>query len=676
MKLCSIDLINFQGLRKFSYTQPADAGDIVVIGENEAGKTTIANALTWLLTNKPYTGEKNYSPKTITESGDMHGAEHLVQAVYVEDDGDRLDLAKIYKEIWTKKRGNTEAEFTGHTSEYFVDGVPVSEKDYNAKVADAFGDAATIMQLTVPTHFAEVMSWQDRRALIMAMSGADVTDTDVIASKPELKDLALLLSKGGSKAYTVDELLAIKSREKTKINDEIKSVPARIDEHARLLDELLPTAKIKEIQDQIETLEGHLDRERNSLDAAENATQDQAQRVRIAELNAELAEAHAKHRETTADQTRGIDEEISKITTEITNARATIKELDRKRRDHGQYIRDLKRGETEIRAKRETIKVTYAKIFAEEWQGQMSCPTCKRDYEPDQIASAQAHFNQDKSRRLKAIVDSSQEFGDDVLQAKIDALAAAEKDLELLEADIEDAQCDLTKKDTELSVLRAKKAEASPDFGATEEYRRIRAELDEVTNSSEKSNTQQVSRINELKASIIGVISRIDSLKAQLDHQKVLEKSKQRIIELEEREKELAAAFEDAERAIWLCEEFKRAQAALLEDTVNGQFKTLKVKLFEDQINGGLKDTCEVMIPSDAGALIPYKAANNAGRINAGLEIIERLAAHYGRALPVIIDNAESVNHIYTSEKLQLIRLEVAPAGTPLTVMAASERSK
>lgn len=40
-------------------------------------------------------------------------------------DGQEFTLCKVYKENWTKKRGQLNAVFTGHTTDCFINDVPV-----------------------------------------------------------------------------------------------------------------------------------------------------------------------------------------------------------------------------------------------------------------------------------------------------------------------------------------------------------------------------------------------------------------------------------------------------------------------------------------------------------------------------------------------------------------------
>ena len=80
--------------------------------------------------------------------------------------------------------------------------------------------------------------------------------------------------------------------------------------------------------------------------------------------------------------------------------------------------------------------------------------------------------------------------------------------------------------------------------------------------------------------------------------------------------------------------------------------------MFIEQQNGGIADDCEALVPCKAG-LVPFKSANNAARINAGLELIDTLAEYYGVELPVFVDNAESVTKL-TQTQTQVIRLVVS----------------
>ena len=62
MKILDIKLSNFQGIASMEIV--LDGRSASIFGDNGTGKTTIFNAITWLLFDKPSTGAKNWTPKT------------------------------------------------------------------------------------------------------------------------------------------------------------------------------------------------------------------------------------------------------------------------------------------------------------------------------------------------------------------------------------------------------------------------------------------------------------------------------------------------------------------------------------------------------------------------------------------------------------------------------------
>lgn len=94
MRLLRLELQDFQGIRHF--TLDAGGENCTVYGTNGTGKTTIANSISWLLFDKPYTGEKGYSPKTTDENGqELHHLDHKASATFLQDDGSQITLARV-----------------------------------------------------------------------------------------------------------------------------------------------------------------------------------------------------------------------------------------------------------------------------------------------------------------------------------------------------------------------------------------------------------------------------------------------------------------------------------------------------------------------------------------------------------------------------------------------------
>ena len=100
--------------------------------------------------------------------------------------------------------------------------------------------------------------------------------------------------------------------------------------------------------------------------------------------------------------------------------------------------------------------------------------------------------------------------------------------------------------------------------------------------------------------------------------------------ELMKEEETLSQELAEMEGFEFQITEFTNRKMKAVEDSVNGMFPSVKFKMFDQQINGGIAETCETMIGG-----VPYADANNAGRINAGLEIISVFSQQNDTYAPV-----------------------------------------
>src|SRR5690606_2110005 len=180
----------FKGIRNFELN--TQEKDVNVFGDNAAGKTTLADAFMWLLFDKDSSNRKDFQIKTLKPDGEPeHGLEHIVEAILELEDRQQIALKKVFQEKWQKKRGSATAEFTGHTTNHFVDGVPVQKKEYDARIAE-IADENIFRLLTDPRYFNEVLHWTDRRKLLLEVCG-DVSDEEVISSQKALNALKDIL---------------------------------------------------------------------------------------------------------------------------------------------------------------------------------------------------------------------------------------------------------------------------------------------------------------------------------------------------------------------------------------------------------------------------------------------------------------------------------------------------
>lgn len=590
IKIKTLKLENFKGIKDLTI----DFKDTTnIYGDNAVGKTTIFDAYSWLLWDKDSLNRKDFAIKPYDKNGEeVHNLESVVEGDFVFGDTD-LTLKKIYKEVWTKKRGSTQAEFTGHTTDYYINAVPVKKKEYNERIESVLSED-NFNLLSNPLYFNQFLVKTERREILLSLI-EDVKPEDIIAKNKELEDLDL-------ENYTVDELKKIAKDSAKKINKDIESIPARIDE--------LDKSKIHDID--FDTLEF---RKRSTLPAIKEIDEKLADASKMAEGMTEITEKIAALQKEKSDIAEKYQEELLKVKNK-NNELKIQKEKDSERELRTRE--DIPRIENEIEAFRDE----WQEVHKEQYQGDFKCPTCGQDLLPDQIEKTMANFNKKKSEKLANIEEKAKD-----LKIKIEEcekLIAIYEVKEYKEEDLPIEPIRLKEIDKELDEAKAKLKDFSLDNkkDLLEKKDSLNADLEEINK----------------KLSLQGQNEKID----------------ERIKELEEQEKELAKAYEEQQRIIYLCEEYTKAYVDLVSDKINDSFDLVKFKLFENQINGGITETCEATFEG-----VPYSDLNNAAKINAGLDVINSLSDKLDLKVPIFIDNAESVNELIKTDT-QLVRLVVS----------------
>ena len=640
MKIISLTLKNFQGVKDLAITP--NGKDLTVYGDNGTGKTTVFNAFTWLLFDKPSTGAKNFTPKTKTAEGEVHGLDHTASAV-LEHGGKRISLTKTFREIYKKKRGSIREEFDGHTTEYFVDGVPVKEKEYAEAVGGMWGSDAELAKiLTMPEYFSEVLPWEKRRTVLLELCGG-VCDGDVFAAKQELVDLASALD-----GRTVEDMMKIQRARMTTVNKRLSELPGRLDEAQRGAADAdgIDVDALEKSLDEIEDEKRVLIEERALV--ATTATEEK--RKELAFLDVEMSEASAAHRSSYIECVSDAREIVSAARDRLSSVEGEMRRLDMMRTD-------AIRNKEMLERRRAELLDEYGKVSALTFDESATvCPCCHRPLPEEEITKMREEFNLKRSARLAEInergkTDASREMItacdveirelSDRISAQSEALAEAKKAVREAEA--------------EMPVMQY--------FEDTESYREIKARKDAVLAEIADGAKTYAEALAVQDGKIRASAERANFIRDDIARYNAAVRAKKRVDELLAEQKQLAVEYEDAERLTYLCELFIKTKVSLLTDRINRRFKSVRFSLFCEQINGGLKEECEVLVPSADGALVPYSFANHAARINAGIEIISAISEHFGVEMPLFIDNAESVTRI-------------APGTTQRILLTVSEKDK
>lgn len=632
MKLTKLELLNFKGLKSFTINLN---GDVVIRGDNATGKTTVFDSVYWLLFGKDSLDRADFEIKTLDGGEPIHKVNHEVTATFTLDEGGTVELKRVYREKYSSPRGG-EVTMTGHTTDYFVDGVPKKEKEYKEMVSSLV-DESVFKLITNPLYFNETYSWQNRRKLLLEMCG-DISDEDVIASHDELRRLAELLE-----GRTVDDHRKVVAAKKTAINKELDMIPVRIDEAMRNKPEIT-SDKAKLIRD-IETLSAGIDEVEKQKAIIQNGFSSTEKESKIRDINRQIEAQSSKVLSDYRKQKQHLRGEYEASLTKL-----KMVEVDRDRcadrRD--ELNKDIERESKRIATLQSEFDTFNAQQFNKE-----SCPTCGQALPADKQAVLEAEFNTNKSKKL--------EEWKGLIESAVKLKANYEEQQEIMVSKIDSLTTEASQYNDAYNVkFKEYEAYSEPNLEDDPVYADLKAQLFLLEVDDEPgADTEELTKLDEelssMKAKKVG-------LETELNKFKLIDDINHRIFELENQQQKLVAEKNALDEASFLMDEFIKAKVNMLEDVINSRFKLARFKMFNVMINGNIDECCETTYKG-----VPYRSMNNAARINVGLDIINALTSYYKVNAPVFIDNAEAVTE-FVPVNSQTIKLIVDESKPQLTV--------
>ena len=222
IKILNLKLRNFKGVKELEIN--FDCKNTNIYGANATGKTTVFDAFKWLFFDKDSNDRKDFNIKTLDSNNNpIHFLEHEVEATLIID-GIDTTFKKVLQEKWVKKRGQTEQEFSGHETNYWIDEVPVKKKDYEEKINSLIPESLFKL-ITDPSYFNNQLKWTERRELLINISGANISDDEILDSKEEFKIL-----KNNLDGRSIDDYKKVVQAKIKDLNKQKETIPVRIDE--------------------------------------------------------------------------------------------------------------------------------------------------------------------------------------------------------------------------------------------------------------------------------------------------------------------------------------------------------------------------------------------------------------------------------------------------------------
>lgn len=632
--LKSLKLQNFKGIKDLEINFNDET---VISGANATGKTTIFDAYSWLLWDKDSFNRKDFNIKPFAENGEVkHGLETVVTGVF-EVEGSIIELMKNYHEKWTKKRGNADLVFEGNTTDYYINSVPIKKSEYNARIESLISEREFNL-LSNPIYFNQILDKKERRDVLLSLI-TDVIKEDVLVCFKDLKELDL-------DNYKIDEIKAMAKATSKKINKEIEDIPVRISE----LENTKKDYNFKELESEKTELEKELknidnlilksSKSADIITEKNNLIQDYSNRMRdikreVDDFNEDeerkILRSFKEKKEIFEDTKNELKKSLRRQEDKLDNLKEEIKHFEKL---IAQNDEDIK-----------TLRQKWVDINSKEFDGSLVCPTCKREFEEDKKDEILADFNKHKAENLLKLEKEANEVKEETEEftKKLEKTRKDKDEVQERIKELEKEYNDFGEFEDEKPVF-VKKELPDSYFNLEKEIKKIKEDLQSISENDNTNLLEDKKRIND----------EINALNSRIQYKVLNEELEQKINVYIQKEKELATQFEEQSRVLYLCDEYIKIYTNLVQDKVNDLFKVVNFRLFETQVNGELKETCESTVNG-----VPYSDVNNAGKINAGLDVINSLSKFMQKRVPIFVDNAESVNKLIDVNS-QIIKLYVS----------------
>lgn len=487
----------------------------IIRGANATGKTSLADAFMWLLFGVDYSGSSSFEIKPLGADGSPHhNLDTVVEAILTIGE-QPLSLKKVFREVWKKKRGSAQAEFSGHEVNHFINNVPCREGDYKAKVAEIAKDETTFRCVANCRYFAQDLKWQDRRAVLLALSGA--SDGEVVAA---YKDAELL--SWACSGQTPDNAQKILKARRTELNRELTTLPARIDELSRVA----PVEFNSKELDDAKTLRAAYIRDLRALRSGGDG------------------DWHERLGAAVAASQKAFDEQVQAKRDRVNRLREAID-------SHKDAVRAIEARIRTASARRDALREEWRTVDAKASAPETVCPTCGQAIPEDDIEKARAAFR----ARMKAIREEG--------LALSAAIVADEAELEKAQAELESLSgqevaeraravvADTTEVDR-LRLTRQGPGEEEADLLAALDALDTQTSVLEARKAEADAYQQNADRLLELRAELAALSKEFSDTESKLD---VIERfQRERIRMVEGR----------------VAEKFRLAEFRLFKEQVNG----------------------------------------------------------------------------------------------------------
>lgn len=644
IKFKKIRIRNFRGL--VSFEANLEGRSVRISGANGLGKSSVADAITWVLFGKDSRRRTAFPIDPVDDEGRIiHNLDVSVELEMLID-GQPTTLRRRRQEKWVQKRGMTREQLDGHQTTCYIDGRPLPSSDFSSRV-DTIVKEELFRALTTPDYFPSLPMDQQYRLLVKIVGTRTLAE---IAAKDE--EAMKVVDELGQRS--LDQYRQGLSYDLQRTRKEQETIPVRLSEvqgfieqakskgadgktaqrHAKGIEE-----KLRQVTQEIDSMAGVV--------RAENARYND-QRAYIQQLRQQRAaiedrvekqnrEARTLHQSLVCKAKEELE-----ATEERHTAAKTMLGL------HERRLKDLEQHLTDFRSRWEEVERLSFSWNAEE----AVCPTCGQPLPQDQAdqkrVEAEMRFNERKMQQQDALDEEGKKLAASKQRLQ-DLSAAAREEMATAERLMPEAR------------ERLSKAEAEPieqaDYHDAADWQRLSSEIDQRMKELEQTTqAQEPPQLAALRTEEQAYRKELRLLQQTIDRSKQIDEYIRREKELQKWRTTLSGDVARMQTRLEAAERLQLMEAADLQQRVNELFPSVRFRLSRELLNGREVGHCELSVDG-----VPYSGLSTSERINAGLELINALARHYNIVAPIVIDNAEAVNKVAPTLGQQIL-LEVSPA--------------
>lgn len=628
-----------------------------IYGANHTGKTTIIDAILWVLFDKNSENASVFGIDTKDENNNViPKLEHSVKLVLTID-GVEHTLEKVRKDVWSKPRGQETEVLTGHTTNYFISGNKYTQTEYKAEMANILPEA--LFKCITNPMFFPTLPPSEQRMLLEQMVG-ETNFVDVVSTKEEWALLEKYIENGDIERFRENLAYKIKG-----IKEELKLIPSRISEHTNELTELkskdynfpILEKRIAEIEKGLQ----HYD------DMLADASKGSDEKYKVKTAIRKQIQAYEVERDSIIDKINKENREAEKLHESVVSSIEEAIAKQRKNiRDANVDAQSNERRKELLEKQKVDFRTRWQQVEDETFQWDEAnevCPTCHQRLPQEDIDTLrerlQGNFNESKAKKqelldieAESIAKKQNEIEEERKRCATDKQEAEERIVHL-EKELEKAK-----------GIQPEKKDYTVDSRVVELTSLIKGEEDKLQQlEQEEDNTTQQEAINRIKEQKQGQQQLRDQLRDQLQVKLQIERKEKRIAELTTEQQTLSQQLTELEQQDNTAMQLVQYYIEELEKKVNKMFYIVKFTMFEHHLNGNIKTKCECTMHGT-----PYQDLSNSEKINAGIDIINAMCRHHNAFAPIIIDNAESITDILPTASQQ-IRLVVSAQDKELTIV-------